>query len=201
MNKQGLGSGITFWRARGIGQMKELLNKLSSYNLFNYLFPGVIFSFLVPATTEYSFIQKDIVIGLFVYYFAGLVVSRVGSLLLEPLLKRLRLVKFTDYKAYVEARKKDETLLTLLEAQNSYRTIAAGFLLLCVLRLYGKIEAAVPILKEYEQSVLIVLLSVLFLVSYLKQSNYVYRRIVVNSSSQHVELETAVSAKTTPTDQ
>ena len=68
--------------------MKDLLEKISSYHFFNYLLPGILFAVVAQYTTVYDFLQKDIIIGAFVYYFIGLVISRVGSLLLEPILKR-----------------------------------------------------------------------------------------------------------------
>ena len=68
--------------------MKDLLDKISSYNLFNYLLPGVLFALLADGLTSYTFIQSDIVVGIFLYYFMGLVISRVGSLAIEPILKK-----------------------------------------------------------------------------------------------------------------
>ena len=67
--------------------MKDLLDKLSSYNLFNYLFPGVLFAAFGDRLTSYSLLIDDIMIGFFIYYFIGLVISRLGSLFLEPLLR------------------------------------------------------------------------------------------------------------------
>ena len=72
-----------------LGQtMNELLSKLSSYNLFNYLLPGVVFSITVEAWTTYSITRGDLLSDAFVFYFAGLVISRIGSLLVEPALKK-----------------------------------------------------------------------------------------------------------------
>jgi hypothetical protein len=58
-------------------QMKELLDKISSYNLFNYLLPGVLFATLAEYLTSYHLVQDDLVVGAFVYYFMGLVVMAV----------------------------------------------------------------------------------------------------------------------------
>ena len=52
--------------------MKELLDKLSTYNIFNYLLPGIVFVILADEITNYSFAQQDIIIGLFLYYFIGI---------------------------------------------------------------------------------------------------------------------------------
>ena len=60
--------------------MDGLLDKISSYNIFNYLLPGSLFAVIADAVTDYRLIQEDIVVGLFLYYFIGLVVSRIGSL-------------------------------------------------------------------------------------------------------------------------
>lgn len=67
--------------------MKEILDKLTSYNLFNYLLPGVVFAVLASKVTRFTLIQQDLVAGAFLYYFIGLVISRFGSLILEPILK------------------------------------------------------------------------------------------------------------------
>src|SRR5947209_8137066 len=60
--------------------MKELLDKLSSYNLFNYLLPGTMFVAGAQRISDHKFKQDSIVVELFLYYFIGLVISRIGSL-------------------------------------------------------------------------------------------------------------------------
>jgi hypothetical protein len=90
--------------------MKEFLDKLSSYNLFNYLLPGIVFVVLSEALTQYSLVQDDIVIGIFLYYFVGLVISRFGSLAIEPMLKRVSFLQFAEYKEFVAACKEDEKI-------------------------------------------------------------------------------------------
>lgn len=157
--------------------MNELLNKISSYNLFNYLLPGVIFAVLASEITRYPLVQRDILTGAFLYYFIGLVVSRFGSLIVEPLLKWLSFVKFADYKDFVAASKQDEKLEVLSEVNNTYRTLCSVFSLLLILKLYAKIEERVAFLKEWDSMILLVLLLMMFLFSYRKQSTYITKRI------------------------
>ena len=45
--------------------MKEILEKLSSYNIFNNLLPGILFVVLAKASTSYDFIQTDVFLGSF----------------------------------------------------------------------------------------------------------------------------------------
>ncbi len=160
--------------------MNELLSKISSYNLFNYLLPGSIFAVLASNITHYPLVQRDILTGAFLYYFMGLVVSRFGSLIVEPLLKRLSVVQFADYKDFVAASKQDEKLELLSEVNNTYRTLCSLFSLLLLLKLYTKIEERFPFLKEWDATILAVILLIMFLFSYRKQTSYITKRIKAN---------------------
>lgn len=157
--------------------MKELLEKLSSYNLFNYLLPGVLFSVLASNFTKYSIIQSDIVTGVFVYYFTGLVISRIGSLIIEPLLKKVSFVRFAPYVDFVEASKMDEKLETLSEANNAYRTFSALFLLLMLLKLFEIASNKFSIVDRFGPIGLICFLFIMFIFSYRKQIKYIADRV------------------------
>ena len=159
---------------------KDIVGKLSSYNLFNYLLPGIIFVVLANEVTHYSFIQQDIVVGMFLYYFIGLVISRFGSLVIEPLLKYLSFLQFADYKDFVAASKKDEKIELFSEVNNTYRTLSSLFILLLLLKLYEKVEGRFPILKDWDGFILMVLLLIVFLLSYRKQTSYITKRIKIN---------------------
>lgn len=160
--------------------MKDILDKLSTYNLFNYLFPGVVFVVLADAVTDYSFIQRDVVLGFFLYYFIGLVISRVGSLVVEPLLKWISFLKFADYKDYVVSTKKDERVELLSEVNNTYRTLCSCFGLLILLKLFEFLGRKFLIPQGVEFSMLVVALLVIFLFSYKKQTAYVKKRVDAN---------------------
>ena len=160
--------------------MKELLSKLSSYNLFNYLLPGVIFVATASKFTRYSFIQEDIVIGLFLYYFIGLVISRFGSVVIEPILRGVSFLKFADYNDFIVASKKDEKIEVLSEANNTYRTLCSLFVLLLLLKVYERMEDRFVFLKDYGAMVVVALLLVMFLFAYRKQTLYIVKRIKAN---------------------
>lgn len=160
--------------------MKDLLKKLSSYNLFNYLFPGVVFVVILKAATSYSLLQENLIIGFFVYYFIGLVISRFGSLAIEPLLRKLSFLKFAEYKEFVSASKKDEKIELFSEVNNMYRTLCSMFILLILLKFYEWIESQIPILKNWSNCILVVLLLFMFLLSYRKQTQYITKRIKAN---------------------
>ncbi len=162
--------------------MKDLLDKLGSYNLFNYLLPGVVFSAIASSLTGYSLLQSDLLVGAFVYYFLGLIISRIGSIIVEPVLKKTRFVKFSSYSDYISASKNDGLIPTLSEANNMYRTFVSLFLCLLFLKGYELMALQLPCLREWEISILVIALFILFLFSYRKQTAYITKRVQRNQS-------------------
>src|SRR6516225_1970768 len=103
--------------------MKELLDKLSSYNLFNYFLPGTVFAAVAQRISRHTFKDNNIVIELFTYYFIGLIISRIGSLVLEPMFKKTKFVRFAAYKDFIAASAKDPDIKILSEQNNMFRTL------------------------------------------------------------------------------
>lgn len=158
--------------------MKELIDKLTSYNIFNYLFPGVLFAGIGSYYTAYSLIIDNVVIGAFVYYFYGLIISRVGSLIIEPLLKKLKVVRFAPYIQFVSASKVDKKIEVLSEINNMYRTLISMLLCLLLTKIYGHIQRSYQWFSDYALNAVIILLLILFVVCYRKQTEYITKRIV-----------------------
>lgn len=157
--------------------MSEILDKLSSYNIFNYLLPGILFVVILDKLTSYSLIQDNLVIGAFVYYFIGLVLSRFGSLIIEPTLKKISFLKFADYKDFVIASKNDQKIDIFSETNNMYRTFCSMFILLLLIKLYQFINFKFVQISELSPYILIFLLLIMFLASYRKQTVYITKRI------------------------
>lgn len=160
--------------------MKDILEKISSYNLFNYLLPGILFVVMLDEFTTYSLIRDDLIVGIFIYYFVGLVISRFGSLIVEPILKRVSFVKFADYKDFVSASKKDPKIEILSEANNMYRTFISMFVLLVLLHLYELLTVKFPNLSTWNIHILVVTLMAIFFFSFRKQTKYITNRVEAN---------------------
>jgi len=157
--------------------MSEILDKISSYNIFNYLLPGALFVSLSKQISDRNFVQEDVFVALFTYYFIGLVISRIGSLLLEPLLKKVKFVVFSNYGSYLAALEKDPKINELSESNNMYRTLCSLFLFLLGLMLFDQVVANFPIIEEYISIFGTLLLLILFLFSYRKQTSYINKRV------------------------
>lgn len=160
--------------------MQDLLGKISSYNLFNYLFSGVLFVILSSALTNHSFFQEDLIIGAFLYYFIGLVVSRIGSLIIEPILKILSFIKFESYSNFVIALKKDPGLDVLSEVNNMYRSLVSVCVSVILLIIYDAFGTRFAWLHSLQTYFLLLFLLTLFLFAYRKQTGYITKRIKAN---------------------
>lgn len=160
--------------------MKDIIDKISSYNIFNYLFPGVLFVVIAKNLTDYDFIQEDNILGAFLYYFIGMVISRFGSVIIEPFLKKVKFLKFREYHKYVTASKKDSKIELLSEVNNTYRTLNSMIILLLLTKLYNLLSIKFHFDISVSIVTLTILIFILFIFSYRKQTNYITKRIDAN---------------------
>lgn len=156
------------------------MDKIGSYNIFNFLLPGVVFAVFVSKVTSFKLIQEDFLSGAFVYYFFGAVISRIGTLVVEPVLKATKLVTFAPYKDFVVASKSDPKIEVLSETNNMYRTICA--LLLCVglAYIFDVARTYYPIVTAAAPFIGLSFLFIIFVLSYRKQTSYINKRIAAN---------------------
>ena len=169
-------------------KMTEIIQKISSYNIFNYLFPGVLFCVLVDRFTQYAIMQNNILFDIFVCYFVGLCMSRIGSLIVEPYVDKNENLKICHtYREYLNASKKDDKIRSFVEVANMYRTILSMFLIFCIVKIYEVISIKYQINSIIEELLLLIGFMVLFLCSYIKQSGYITKRI--NSANGNKETE------------
>lgn len=167
--------------------MGDFMGQLSSYNLLNYLLSGVIFCELASRVLDRSYAPTNAIAAVFLYYFVGLVVSRFGSLVVEPALFRTKFVKRADHSDYVMASMKDQKIDILNEQNNVYRTLLAGLVLIVLLTIIGRIESLWPFLRSWEKPLGVVVLIALFMSSYRKQTRYIVRRVDVQKSLAEAE--------------
>ena len=73
--------------------IKSISEKISSYNIFNNLFPGIIFCSVLTKATRFCFTSESIIEQLFIWYFTGMIISRIGSVFVESSLKKIKFRK------------------------------------------------------------------------------------------------------------
>lgn len=157
--------------------MEDFLKKISSYNVFTNLLPGIIVCLTIEAVTPFSILSYGVLIAFFVYYIIGVVVSRIGSLWIEWLIEKSGFVKQEPYEDYIEASKENEDIKLFQESLCTYRSLLAAFIVSGFVFLLNKIYEWLPEIWPYILGVVWILLILIFLFSYKKQTNYICKRV------------------------
>jgi len=159
--------------------MDKLIERLSSYHLFNNLLPGAVFAFFVDSIGEIQLVREDVILNLFVFYFFGVIIGRIGSVFIEWTAKKIHLVKYVEYSDFVKACDKDKKLQILLEDNNMYRTFIALSLSIGLTMGYKVLLQKFVCLQDFNVLILSVLLIVLFAFSFRKQTKYISKRVLI----------------------
>jgi predicted neutral ceramidase superfamily lipid hydrolase len=159
--------------------MNEIINKLSSYNILNFLIPGGVYLLLCDNYLDFN-IETSSVSFLLVAYIAGMIISRVGSLIIEPIFRSIKLISYAKYSDYVKASMKDQKIETLLMETNMLRTMISLVLLFLFSVLIQRIKIQFDLHHNLILFIgLIFVLLILFL-SYRKQISYIKKRIDIS---------------------
>ena len=70
----------------------KILEKISTYQILNYMIPGSILCLLLKYLVGYDFLTFSVVENIVVVYFIGMVNSRLSSLELKPFLKKIKII-------------------------------------------------------------------------------------------------------------
>lgn len=155
--------------------MKE---KLSLYEYLNFVLIGLIFAgccVLICKDTEmiktiFEEIKAlslgiEVVITFILFgliYEIGFIINRIGSIMIEPILKKLKLVYFIDDYVLFNKRKKEYPIMNTLSREFALaRTQISMFLILLLISL---------IEKQYLFTIVFALLIILFTLSMRKHS-------------------------------
>lgn len=150
--------------------MTELFKTISNYHFFNYLLPGSIATYYFEKIYSYPLGEPNIVVLLCIYYLAGLLISRIGSLIISLIPKRY--LGFQAYDKYIKACQKDSTIVGMYTIANMYRTMAILSLLI------GVFEIAYH--KKLTPICLFAMLGAFLLIySYKKQVNLIVKRVQI----------------------
>lgn len=162
--------------------IKQVVDKISSYTFFNNLFPGIVFCYLLDAVEGINIFMDSILKNLVLFYFVGMVLSRVASVILDPILKQIKigkhhLLRFSSYSNYKKASKDDPLIVTLSEVNNMYRNFISCFLCFLVYKASKSISGFLLLDKKIKVWFILIAFILLFIASYSKQTAYISKRI------------------------
>lgn len=168
--------------------MSELLSKISSYNLYNYLLVGFVYNLLLCHYTQLGYVDESIFNTLIVCYVMGLFIAKLASLFIEPLLRKLhwgnkKFLKWHNKNEYIEAANNDPMIPCILEEANLCRNFIACFMLFFLSILYEEYLSKYVDRKNVDYLFYAFML-VVFVFSYRKKVAQISNRVDKNRSAQ-----------------
>lgn len=160
-------------------QMNEFIKKLTSYNFLNYLFPGILFVLLLNKSTRYNLIHENIFYGVFLYYFIGLILSRIGSLIIQPIFSYFKFIQFNSTSDYLKASKNYPKIEILSETNNMIRSLCSVFITLSVFLVLEMFDIKVDFTKAWIKFLFSFLILIVLVLSFRKQTKTINERIEI----------------------
>ncbi len=157
--------------------MDKFIEKLEEYKIFNYLLPGIIFTYLLKYYVGIDIFQPNVIEMAFIFYFIGSVISRFGSVVIEEILKKIKFIKYSNYNDYINAVKKDDFIKKLLISNNTYRTLCAGFLLILIIKGVKELVNYFNLQTGIIYTIVIIFGFILYLLSFKKQTGIIVKRV------------------------
>lgn len=167
--------------------MKEIVNnlleRLSKYDWFTILLPGIFFTLL----SKYAGIALDAknwYEKISIAFFAGIVCSRIGATIVEWIARRKTLALFSGYEDYLEwIDSNPESAQMLIRNANWFRSLTGMMLLLISLKATTVICAMLHTSTCTLEYIAMLGLLILFADSYRRQLSFIKRRINKYKSS------------------
>ena len=178
---------------------EKLAEQISAYEILNHIVPGAVYLILADRYTAFSLLTGHILADIILFYFAGVVIGRLGSLIIEDALRKIKnekcwfFLKRAPYKEFIQAEEKDKLhkLQQLVTANNMYRSLASGAVLLFFTILFDWVLSFIPACSVLRKAAILdgcLILAVLFLCSMSKQSGRIKSRIDhLNEKGQSAE--------------
>ena len=70
--------------------LKQVFDKISSYNIFNNLYPGIIFCYILKFMFSKIVFTDNWYENLIICYFIGMILNRIGSAVIYPIMKKFK---------------------------------------------------------------------------------------------------------------
>lgn len=162
--------------------MEKLIGAIPVYNLLTNLIPGTVLAALLKFCVEDCDIfslTDNIWILAVILYFLGVINSRISSLVFEPIIRKLKIVKCVPHKDYTDAELKDTSgkLTQLSRMNNEYRSYFSIFAIVIIIKLIFLCSIIKAFLTDNMCWGVLGFGFLLFLFSYRKQVSYITSRI------------------------
>lgn len=161
--------------------MENLINSISKYQLAINLIPGYIFAILLQQYAHIVLLEGDVLQDVFVSYFVGLIIGRIGSIVVERLMDKFNKTykSAPDYDIKVKAERIDPKIEILDRQCTIYRNCCAGCCCVIIGIFTDCLFGDGSFFSSVKYILFFLILTVLLVMAMDKQCNYVNQRIEV----------------------
>ena len=161
--------------------MENLVNSISKYQLAINLIPGYIFAILLQRCAHIALLEGDVLQDAFVSYFFGLIIGRIGSIVVEGLMDRYNKTykSAPDYDIKVKAERIDPKIEKLDRQCTIYRNCCAGCCCVIIGILINCLFGDGLYISSGKYILIFLILTLLLVVAMAKQCNYINQRIEI----------------------
>lgn len=152
-----------------------MFDKLDAYNLVANLVPGAALTYALHFSGFPTPPPDKLGAFLLVSFVAGVTANRLGSLILDPALRRWKFLKQKDYLAFLVREKADTKLDALVANSGLYRTFFTAGLIYLAALVTSKITDGVS--NQALFTAFVVAGMIVFLFALKKEDGYIHSRI------------------------
>ena len=162
-----------------MNNIKDIIEKIGAYQIFTNLLPGAFFCLWLQVFLSESYTLGNIGTDLVACYFIGYLINRLGSLVIEGLCKRIKLIEFSSYSDYIKAESIDAKIATLSETNSYLRSLLTSILLIPPTVLLDFLRQKWPWFNNSWKWFIIIIVILILVFSYKKNTDYIRRRVEI----------------------
>ena len=175
--------------------LNTIIAKLGSYHILANLIPGAFFGFALDALFGITLPVEGLGGYIVAYYFIGLIIGRIGSLVTKRIFTRQKgakkrictqFIEYAPYSDFMKSEKSDQKLVALSDMNECYRSLLTSVWLLPVVNGFYWLVQRHQWLSTHWVWIAVLLLFGLFLWSYKEQTRFIKER-VENANCQETD--------------
>jgi hypothetical protein len=159
-----------------------MFDKLDAYNLVANLVPGAALTYALHFSKFPTPPPTELGAFLLVAFVAGVTANRLGSLVLDPLLRRSKFLKRKDYRSFLMREKADQKLDALVANSGLYRTFFVAGLIYLVAVIAAPLVANMPGQTLFVAFVIAGM--TVFLFALRKEDGYIHARVEFDKAAE-----------------
>lgn len=143
------------------------------YELVNIFIPASVFITIISnfKIFNFDFFAQPLLCQITILFITGYVLSRIGSVIVQPVMELLKIINMQDYKNYLKYT--DKNIKVMQCTANEYRTYIALFGVLYVIHTNSSYIRC-----------LWLFIVILFGLSYKKQMSFIQKRLFINANKE-----------------